>query len=101
MSISYTNARVEVRGDIVAAHDRAWGRIARAGAWFDGAARIAIAAEGRYAPHCALCSRRKKALSTCGADGRHDGPGALPERVVEQIHRIVTDPGRLTRGWFD
>jgi hypothetical protein len=27
--------------------------------------------------------------------------GSLPERVVEQIHRIVSDPGRLTRKWFD
>ena len=25
----------------------------------------------------------------------------LPERMVEQIHRIVTDPGRLTRTWYE
>jgi hypothetical protein len=101
MSISYTNARVVVRDDITAAHDRAWNRIARAGAWFDGQTRLAIAAETRHAPKCLLCSRRKEALSPYSVDGRHDGLGILPERLIEQIHRIVTDPGRLTRGWFD
>jgi hypothetical protein len=101
MSISYSNACVEVRDDIVAAHDRAWKRMARAGAWLDGKSRVAIAAETRQAPDCALCSRRKEALSPYGMDGTHDGLGALPERLVEQVHRIVTDPARLTRGWFE
>jgi hypothetical protein len=101
MSISYTNAPVKVRDDIIAAHSRAWSRIARAGAWFDGKTRLAIAAETRHASKCALCSRRKVALSPYNIDGRHDGLGTLPERLIEQIHRIVTDPGRLTGGWFD
>jgi hypothetical protein len=101
MSISYTNAPVQVRNDIVAAHDHAWKRIARAGAWFDGKTRLAIAAETRHASKCALCSRRKDAVSPYGISGRHDGLGTLPERLVDQIHRIVTDPGRLTRAWFE
>ena len=101
MSISYTNAPVEVRDDIVAAHGRAWNRIARPGAWFDGKTRVAIAAETRQASKCTFCSRRKEALSPYSIDGRHDGLGTLPERLIEQVHRIVTDPGRLTRGWFD
>jgi hypothetical protein len=101
MSISYTNAPVEVRDDVIAAHGRAWNRIARPGAWFDGKTRVAIAAETRQASKCALCSRRKEALSPYSIDGRHDGLGTLSERLIEQVHRIVTDPGRLTRGWFD
>jgi hypothetical protein len=90
-----------VRNDIVKAHEIAWDRIARPGTWFDGTTRIAIAAETRHAPHCALCARRKAALSPYGIDGAHDSLGVLPARMVEQIHRIVTDPGRLTRKWFD
>ena len=101
MSISYTNAPIKVRDDIIAAHNRAWNRIARAGAWFDGKTRVAIAAETRHASKCALCSGRKEALSPYSIVGAHDGLGALPERLVEQVHRIVTDPGRLMRGWFD
>jgi hypothetical protein len=101
MTISYGDAPSAVRADIVAAHEHAWARLARPGTWFDGATRIAIAAETRQAPHCALCAQRKQALSPYGLEGRHDSCGTLPERVVEQIHRIVTDPGRLTRRWFD
>jgi hypothetical protein len=99
MTISY--AHPTVRADIVAAHQNAWDRIARAGTWFDGATRVAIAAETRRAPFCALCARRKQALSPYGIEGRHDSLGVLPEHAVEQIHRIVTDPGRLTRKWFE
>ena len=101
MLISYSNAPIPVRDDIVAAHERAWNRIGRAGAWFDGKTRLAIAAETREAANCALCARRKESVSPYGIAGRHDTLGALPERLVEQIHRIVTDPARLTRGWFD
>jgi hypothetical protein len=99
--IDYTHAPVDVRADIIEAHNVAWGRIARAGAWLDGATRVAIAAETRRAPNCALCRRRKDALSPAAVTGQHDGTGTLPERMVEQIHRIVTDPGRLTRAWYD
>ena len=99
--IMYEKSNLAVRADIVQAHNIAWSRIAKSGAWLDGATRIAIAAETRHAPQCALCRRRKEALSPYSIAGQHDGLGALPERVVEQIHRIVSDPGRLTRKWFD
>lgn len=99
--ITYANSAAPVRADIVDAHNVAWGRIARPGTWFDGATRVAIAAETRQAGRCALCRRRKEALSPYAVIGKHDSLGALPERVVEQIHAIVGDPGRLTRKWFD
>jgi hypothetical protein len=101
MIISYANAPFQIRPDIVNAHNVAWSRIAHAGSWLDANTRVAIAAETRQATRCVLCRRRKEALSPYGIDGAHDSLGALPDRVVEQIHRIVTDPGRLTRKWFD
>ena len=101
MTISYAQAPFAVRADIVAAHQQAWARLAHPGTWFPGATRVAIAAEVRQTPQCALCLRRKQALSPYGVDGRHDSLGVLSERIVEQIHRIVSDPGRLTRAWFD
>jgi hypothetical protein len=101
MTISYARSPSPVRDDIVKAHEVAWDRIASPGTWFDGATRVAIAAETRHAPHCALCARRKQALSPYTVEGRHDSLGGLPERMVEQIHRIVTDPGRLTRKWYE
>src|SRR5262245_45587977 len=101
MLISYTNTRVPIRTDIIEAHNVAWNRLRHAGSWFDAKTRVAIATETRHAPQCALCRRRKEALSPYGIDGAHDSLGTLPERIVDQIHRIVTDPGRLSRTWFD
>jgi hypothetical protein len=89
-----------IREDLAAAQTRAWARIARPGTWWDGAARVAIAAEARHAPSCALCRRRRAALSPAAVAGAHDSPGALPESVVEVVHRLRTDPGRLGERWF-
>ena len=94
MLISYADAPVQVRADILDAHNVAWNRLRRAGSWFDAEGRIAIAAETRHAPQCLLCRRRKEALSPYTIHGVHDRLGALPERIVDQIHRIVIDPGR-------
>ena len=99
--ISYAHSPIPVRSDIVDAHKVAWGRISRPGAWLDGGTRVAVAAETRHAATCSLCARRKSALSPYAPDGQHDGLGGLPDRLVEQVHRIVTDPGRLTRRWFE
>jgi hypothetical protein len=99
--ITYSNSPVAIRADIVDAHKVAWARLARPGTWFDGTTRVAIAAETRHAAQCTLCKRRKEALSPYAIAGHHDSLKTLPERVVEQIHRIVSDPGRLTRQWFD
>jgi hypothetical protein len=99
--ITYEDSGFRVRADIVQQHNVAWGRIARAGAWLDGATRVAIAAETRNVSECTLCTRRKEALSQYSISGDHDSLGVLPERIVEQIHGIVSDPGHLTRKWFD
>ena len=89
-----------IRDDLSAAHARAWARIARPGTWFDGAARVAIAAETRHAANCALCCRRQEALSPLAIEGAHDSLGQLPEIVVEVVHRVRTDPARLGERWY-
>src|SRR5437867_4463821 len=57
--------------------------------------------ESRGAARCALCRERKVSLSPGAATGQHDGPHALPENVIDAVHRIRTDPARLSRSWFD
>jgi alkylhydroperoxidase family enzyme len=89
-----------VRADLAAAQARAWDRLARPGTWLDGATRVRVAAETRHAPGCALCARRKAALSPYAIDGAHDGRGELSDSWIEAIHRIVADPGRLTHAWY-
>ena len=98
--ISYAAAAVSVRGDLPAAHRRAWQRLAKAGNWSTGAERVAMAAEARNAWHCALCKVRKAALSPYTIQGAHNHVSELSEPAVDVIHRIVTDPGRLTATWF-
>jgi len=99
-AISYSAACVPVRDDFAAAHTRFWQRLASPGAWWTGAERVAIAAEGRHARHCALCQARQAALTPAAVAGHHDHLGALPAAAVDVIHRVVTDPGRLSRQWF-
>jgi len=80
---------------------RAWARLAAPGTWWDGRDRLAIAAETRRAQTCALCRRRKQALSPYTVGGAHDSVGVLPEAVVEVVHRLATDAGRLKRSWVE
>ena len=100
MSEFYASAPIALRDDLAEAHARAWGRIGCPGTWWDGAQRVAIAAETRHALACALCHQRKEALSPAAIGGQHDSLGALPDAVVEVVHRVRTDPSRLSKSWF-
>ena len=90
-----------IRDDLATARERAWDRLAAPGTWWSAADRLAIAEETRNAPRCELCRRRKQALSPYAMEGAHDGLGVLPETVVDVIHRIRTDSGRLRQAWVD
>ncbi len=99
--LSYHGATTPVRGDLTDAHRRAWRRLAAPGTWWHGKKRVAIAAETRNTAGCEHCRDGKAALSPYSVEGSHRSLGQLPESVVEVVHRITTDPGRLTRAWFD
>lgn len=90
-----------VRETLVAAHRLAWRRIAEPGAWLDGERRVAVAAEVRAAQGCALCRERKDALSPFAVSGEHAAAGRLSAAEVELIHRLTTDPGRLSQAWAE
>ena len=100
-TLSYASAPVSVREDLRAAQARAWNALGRPGNWWTGAERIAIAEATRTAPTCSLCRERKAALSPYTIAGLHDGPQEPSALAVDAVHRIATDPGRLTRRWFD
>lgn len=90
-----------MRADLAAGHRRAWQRLASPGTWWTGEERLAIAAEARHAAACRLCRQRAAALSPYTVGGDHDSLGTLAAPLVELIHRLGTDPGRLTRRWYD
>ncbi|MBW1685709.1 MAG: hypothetical protein JRS35_11705 [Deltaproteobacteria bacterium] len=100
-SIHYDGAPYPVRSDITASHRRSWERLANAGTWWSSAERVAIAAEVRNAIGCRLCLARKEALSASAVEGQHDSTTALPEAAIDVAHRVTSDPGRLSRSWFD
>jgi len=99
-SLSFDGAPVPVRDDIAAALPNVWARIGEPGTWLTGEQRTAIAAEARNVAGCALCEERKAAVSPYAIKGEHDHQGALPEAWVDIIHRVVSDPGRLSERWF-
>ena len=101
MEASYVHAPVPVRADIQLAHTTIWQKLAEPGTWWTGAERVAIAAEVRKAYTCQLCAARKAALSPSAVEGLHDTTGFVSEVMLEMIHRITTDPGRLSKEWYE
>lgn len=87
-----------MRKGLAESHERAWAAIAAPGTWLTGARRVAVAAEIRHAQKCAQCTRLKAALSPNIA-GEHDSLGKLKPAEAELVHRVVSDPGRLTEIW--
>ena len=67
-----------------------------------GTARSASGLRPRHVTHpsCRLCPRRKEALSPAAIEGTHDSLGELSEVVVEVVHRVRNDPGRLSERWY-
>ena len=93
---------IAVRDDLSLAHEAAWAAIGAPGTWLTGTQRVAVAAEIRHARGCAHCARIKAALSPHAVAGDHAGLGALgtlEAGAVELIHRVVSDPGRLSERW--
>lgn len=98
---AYADSPYPVRADIGQAHRDFWHRLAGPGSWWTGEERIAIAAETRLALECPHCAARKQALSPYAFGGEHRDAGVLPPRVVDAVHRIVTDQSRITRRWVE
>lgn len=96
----YTTSPDPIRADLTDAYRRAWQRLAAPGTWLTGAERVAVADETRRARDCSLCRERKAALSPYAVDGEHDHAGLLSAPMVDAVHRITTDAGRLTESWY-
>jgi hypothetical protein len=96
-----TDVGVSIRRDLRDTHRYLLEHVAAPGSWWTGAERVAIAAEARGAATCRLCRERRAALSPAAVRGRHDTCTDLATDVVDVIHRIRTDPARLSRAWFE
>ena len=92
---------MEIRADLTMSHDRVWASLALPGTWLTSEARIGVVLESRQARDCELCRERKAALSPFAVAGAHTTASDLSPTQVEAVHRLVTDPGRVTRSWVD
>jgi len=92
---------IPVRENLRQAHAEAWQRIGKPGDFFSANARVDFVRVARDALTCELCRERKDALSPTGVNGEHDTFSKLDPVVIDLIHRLRTDPGRLTKAWFD
>jgi alkylhydroperoxidase family enzyme len=100
-AVDYATAGVAVRADLKEAHREILEHVRAPGTWWSGAQRLALIREARHALTCRLCAERKAALSPASVRGTHDTVSSLPANVVEVVHRVRTDPARLSRAWFD
>ena len=99
-STPFDPSKLPVRAGLERECARAWERLASPGTWWDAAQRLAIAAEVRNAKVCRLCRQRRAALSPYTVPGAHDSLATLSAPMVEVVHRVATDAGRLTRKWL-
>ena len=99
--VNYETSPFPVREDLADAHRRAWARLGGAGTWLTAEERIHVAFEVRNAPGCKFCEKRKSAISPYAVKGTHDSLGELTENWVEVVHRVMSDPGRITHKWVE
>ena len=92
-----------IREPIRSAHLTAVQSFAKTGTWFFAEERLKILEEFRHANLglCTLCAERKAALSPYSVNGQHDTKTDLSSTVIEAIHRLTTDSGRVTEKWFN
>lgn len=100
MHFEYSDQPYAIRDDMPDAYREIWAMIARPGSWWKGEDRVSIAAETRHATTCPVCTQSKAALSPFSVKGEHKVGTNLPGPAIDAIHRLVTDPSRLTESWL-
>lgn len=101
MSFDYARSGYAIRDDIPVAHREIWEKIRKPGCWWRGADRIAFVQEARNARSCEACAQRRAAISPNADCGPHNRTTHLTDVIVDVVHRITTDPARLSKGWLD
>lgn len=97
----FDNQPLPIRSNVVDAHREALAGISRPGTWLTAQQRVDVVRESRHAPGCKLCQARVQALSPYTLTGNHETLTELPAAMIEVVHRIATDSGRLTHKWFE
>lgn len=86
---------------IAEAQQQAIVAIARPGDWWTAAQRVDAWRHARDAETNPLDLERRASLSPTAVEGDHGASDELPAAAVEVVHRLASDPGRLTRSWAE
>ena len=94
--MSDLNQALSDRSDLRIAFENFFLFLAQPGYWWDSKQKIAIAAATRTASSCDLCALKKNALSRNQVLLAHPETQDLSALVVDMIHQIITDQGRIS-----
>jgi hypothetical protein len=75
--------------------------IAGPGDWLTGEQRLEAWRHARNAESNELDRRRRQALSPNAVADAHAATELLSAAAIDVVHRLASDPGRLTRAWAD
>ena len=87
--------------ELKTAHENTWNKIAGPGDFFSGEERIEMIRAARDADDCEVTRARKNAISPFAVNGEYVGDYLIDSNTIDVIRRIASDPGRLTKAWFD
>ena len=97
-------SRLPLRENLTSAHEQSWQKIAQPGDFLTAAQRVDVVRCARESLDCHLCDERKASLSpaaTTDSAGtpmqHHCTSELLSPTVVDFVHRLRTDPGRITQ----
>ena len=99
MTLTSAQAALELDEALAATHEQLWQRLGDCGTWWTGAERVQAMSEARQALECDLCRERSEALTPMMVSGEHDSVSNLSAEASDLVHRLSTDPGRLSKEW--
>lgn len=99
MTLTESENYLKLGAQLTDTHESIWQRLGACGTWWTGADRVAAMAEVRSALQCNLCDKRSEALSPMMVIGEHDSISNLSPEAIDLVHRLTTDPGRLSKEW--
>ena len=95
------NCQFPVRESTVSTFADVWEKLGESGPNWTGRDRMDMIREARQSLECELCMRRLEALSPNAVTGSHDIATSLDSAAVEVVHRLRTDPARMTKSVFN
>ena len=93
----YKGVQLPLRQSLIDTHADIWSRLGASGTFWTGKQRMDIIREARQSLQCTLCLERLEALSPEAIQGEHDSITDLPPAAIDVIHRLRTDPARMTK----